>query len=128
MATGAWADVRTEKQTNVKPDTETDAETDSDLPEWRRDEITQEPQSGCVPQIHSVMKGLEYVDDAHPDAVVSTLTHQEAIVDLVEGSSDPSDAYYDRYRTANKIYLEHQPAWDITHIPAVSENPARDLL
>jgi hypothetical protein len=126
--TGAWAYVVTEKQTNVNPDTDTDADTDSDLPERRRDEITQEPQSGFVPQIHSVTKGLEYVDDTYPDAVVSTLTHQEAIVDLVEGSSDPSDAYYDRYRTANKIYLEHQPAWDITHIPAVDENPARDLL
>jgi hypothetical protein len=52
--TGAWAYVVTEKQTNVNPDTDTDADTDSDLPERRRDEITQEPQSGFVPQIHSV--------------------------------------------------------------------------
>lgn len=132
--TGAWAYVVTETEkktktkTNIDSDTDTDGDTDSDLPERRRDEMSREPQSEFLSQLHSVMKGLEYVDETYPDAVVSTLTHQEAIIGLVEGSNDPSDAYRDCYRTANKIYLEHQPAWEITHIPAVSENPARDLL
>jgi len=57
-----WAYVVTEKQTDINPDTDTD----SDLPERRRDEMSQEPQSGFVSQIHSMMKGLDYMDDTHP--------------------------------------------------------------
>ncbi|ERG97744.1 MAG: hypothetical protein J07HQX50_01772 [Haloquadratum sp. J07HQX50] len=120
--TGAWAFVVT------KTDTNTDTDTHPDPLERRRDELSEELQSPFLPQIHSVARGLSYVDDSYPDAVVSTLTHQEAIVGLVEGTNDPSEQYRDRYREANQIYIDHQPAWDITYIPTDTENPARELL